>query len=335
MVKKIEKISKDNFRREVINNPGGFASLFDLRKLKYNDPILITSTDGVGTKLKIAIKCKKLNYLGFDLVAMCVNDILANGGEPIIFLDYISSSKLSEKDFLTLIKSINNACKESKCSLVGGETAEMPGMYKKNEFDIAGFSVGVVERKNLLTKKNVKSRSVIIGLESNGFHSNGYSLIRNILKINNIKLKIKTPYKSEKKILEDDILKPTKIYIQEVLPLIKKKLISSIAHITGGGIYENLSRCIPENLQADIDMPNFSIPERFIWISKLANLKPKEMLKTFNCGIGLILIVEQRQLPTIKKYFVKRKINFFQMGQINSKVKNNVNINNFGQWHLK
>ena len=218
-------------RKEIIKNPGGFASLFDLKKLKYKDPILLSSSDGVGTKLKLAIELNRLDFLGFDLVAMCVNDLLSNGGNQF-FLDYIASSKIKKNVFLDLILSINSACAEAGCSLVGGETAEMPGFYKKDEFDIAGFSVGVVERENLLYKNKVKSNSIIIGLESSGFHSNGFSLIRKVLKSKKISLKGKVPYKSNFKTIGMDLIQPTKIYVQTVLPLIKKLL--SISHITGG-----------------------------------------------------------------------------------------------------
>ncbi len=267
---------------------------------------------------------------------MCVNDILANGGEPLFFLDYISSSEINEKDFLSILKSINLACKEAQCSLVGGETAEMPGMYKKNEFDLAGFCVGVVERKNLLQKQNINSDCVIIGLESNGFHSNGFSLIRKILKINNINICNKTPYKSKNKFLKDDLLEPTRIYVKDVLPLVKSNLITAIAHITGGGIYENLERIIPRGFQAKINFMNFQIPEKFLWLSKLAKLSPKEMLNTLNCGIGLILIVKKRKIQKVKKYFYKQNIIFFEMGTVaSSKEKKNIVIRNFGKWHLK
>jgi len=223
LVKKLETITKKNFRKEVILNPGGFCSIFDLKKLKYKDPILLSSTDGVGTKLKLALEQKNLKYLGFDLVAMSVNDILANGGEPLFFLDYISSSKINDKIFFDLIKSINDACNEAGCSLVGGETAEMPGMYKNEEFDIAGFAVGAVERENKIGKDNVKENSLILGLESSGFHSNGFSLIRKVINDKKISLNSKTPFKSNFKLLGNDLIQPTKIYVKSILPLIKKK----------------------------------------------------------------------------------------------------------------
>ena len=197
LVKELESITRKNTRKEIIQNPGGFASMFDLKKLNYLDPILLSCTDGIGTKLKLAIDNKNLEFLGFDLVAMCVNDLLSNGGEPLFFLDYIASSKINKDNFLKLIKSINLACIEAGCSLVGGETAEMPGLYKKDEFDLAGFSVGVVERENILKKEKVKNNSILIGLEAHGFPSNGYSLMKNYQrkKFHNNK----TPYKSDKK----------------------------------------------------------------------------------------------------------------------------------------
>ena len=239
---------------------------------------------------------------------MCVNDLLANGGEPLFFLDYIASSKIKKNQFLQLITSINLACKEAGCSLVGGETAEMPGLYKKDEFDLAGFSVGVVERKNILKKENIKENSVLIGLESNGFHSNGYSLIRKIIKEQKISLKIKTPYKSSKRNLGDDLIEPTKIYIKYVLPLIKKKKISAIAHITGGGIFENLERIVPRNFFAEINTEKFFIPEKFLWLKKVGGIESVEMLKTFNCGIGLILVVNANESKKVINFLKKKKV---------------------------
>ena len=334
-MKKLEDISYKGQRKEIINNPGGFCALFDFKKLKYKDPIILSCTDGVGTKLSVAIKHKKFNSLGFDLVAMCVNDLLASGGEPLFFLDYLSSSKIKEKLFLDLISSITSACKESNCSLVGGETAEMPGMYKKGDFDLAGFSVGVVERSNLLSKKKVKNNSIIIGLESSGFHSNGYSLIRKVIENSKIKLSDPPPYKSKMKTIGDDLLIPTKIYVKDLLPLIKKNLVSSIAHITGGGIFENLSRIIPGHLRSVIDTKEFKIPERFIWIKEKGKIKKVEMLKTFNCGIGMILIINKKNKKNVFDYFSKKKINYHFLGMVEkNESSKNVEIKNFGIWNL-
>ena len=310
--------------------------MLDLKKLNYSDPILLSSTDGVGTKLKLAADYKNLEFLGFDLVAMCVNDILANGGEPLFFLDYIASSNINKKQFLKLITSINLACKEAGCSLVGGETAEMPGLYRNEEFDLAGFSVGVVERKNILKKDNVKENFVLIGLESNGFHSNGYSLIRKIIKDKKISLKSKTPYKSNKRKLGEDLIKPTKIYIKYVLPLIKNRKISAIAHVTGGGIFENLERIIPKNYFAEIQTKDFIVPEPFLWLKKIGDIKPNEMLNTFNCGIGLIVATKLKESEHVINFFKKKKIKSFVIGKVLKKInaKKKVIIKNFGQWDL-
>ncbi len=336
LVKKLETITKKNFRKEVILNPEGFCSIFDLKKLKYKDPLLLSSTDGVGTKLKLALEQKNLKYLGFDLVAMSVNDILANGGEPLFFLDYISSSKIKDKIFFDLIKSINDACSEAGCSLVGGETAEMPGMYKNEEFDIAGFAVGAVERKNKIGKEKVKRNSLIIGLESSGFHSNGFSLLRKIVKDKKISLNRKTPFKSNFKILGDDLIQPTKIYVKPLLPLIKKKKILAISHITGGGIYENLERVIPDEMLALIDCQNFIIPERFVWLKELAKINTKEMLRTFNCGIGLIIIINHKDKKAVFNYLRRKKINSYVMGEVITKksYEKKVSIKSFGKWDL-
>ena len=333
LVTQIEKISSSYTRKEVMKNSGGFSSLLDIKKLNYLDPILLTSTDGVGTKLKLAIEYSKYTNLGFDLVGMCVNDILVNGGEPLIFLDYLASTDIERKNFLKIIKSIHLACKESGCSLVGGETAEMPGLYQKNDFDIAGFTVGVVERKNLINKQNLKNDCLAFGIESNGFHSNGYSLIRKVLKENKINLNLKTPYTSKEKKIGDDLLLPTRIYVKELLPLIKKKMILSMAHITGGGLSDNLERVIPDGLQLIIDIKNYKSPERFSWLSKIGNISPNEMLKTFNCGIGLIFMVSKRNENKVLDFFLKKKIQLIKVGYIKKKESaKKVLIKKFAPW---
>ena len=333
LVNKIENISSNNIRKEIIKNSGGFSSLFDLKKLNYNDPILLTSTDGIGTKLKLAIDMDKYENLGFDLVGMCVNDILVNGGEPLVFLDYLSSSDINKNIFLKIIKSINLACIDAGCSLVGGETAEMPGLYKKNDFDIAGFSVGAVERKNLINKNNVSENSLIFGIESNGFHSNGYSLIRKIIKDKKIDIKMKTPYRSITKILGNDFLLPTKIYVDSILPLVKKKLITSMSHITGGGIIDNLERAIPNGLQARINSEEFESHERFRWLSKVGGISSSEMLKTFNCGIGFIVIVEEKNIGRALKFLKTKKVFFHKLGVVKKTSKSKkVIINKFKPW---
>ena len=289
----------------------------------------------MGTKLKVGIESKMLDNLGIDLVAMCVNDILANGGEPLFFLDYFSSSKISGDNFLTIIKSINNGCKQSGCSLIGGETAEMPGMYSGEDFDLAGFAVGVVERRQLLNVNNVKNGDILIGIKSNGVHSNGFSLIRKVLKTNRITVDSKLPFDSTKTVGEE-LLIPTKIYVNDLLPLIKKDLINSIAHITGGGIFENLSRAVPKNLKGVINTKNFTIPKIFHFLKKLANISPQEMLSTFNCGIGVIIIIKKDNVKKVFNHLMKNKVEFYLLGEIenNSKKLSNVAIRKFGEWDI-
>ena len=247
---------------------------------------------------------------------MCVNDILVNGGKPIFFLDYFSTSSLNENQLTKIIKSIKKGCDIAGCSLIGGETAEMPGIYKHNDFDIAGFTVGIVERKELINKDKIKKKCSLIGIKSNGFHSNGFSLIRKILETNDILLESSTPYSSEKKKIYEDLIMPTKIYTKEVLPLVKQKLILSMAHITGGGIIENLKRIIPSHFSAVLDFKKFKIPERFLWLAKKGKINPVEMLTTFNCGLGLIMAVEEKNKEIIMKYFNKNEIVSFDIGEI-------------------
>ena len=316
-----------------MENPGGFSALFDIKKLNFKDPILLSSTDGVGTKLLLAAEYSFYKNIGIDLVAMCVNDILVNGGKPIFFLDYISTSKLLKNQFLELIKSIHEGCKESQCSLIGGETAEMPGVYKKNDFDMAGFAVGVVERKNLVTKKNVSDDSIMLGLESSGFHSNGFSLIRNVLKKNIGNLNIKTPYKSKQKKLFEDLLIPTKIYTRLILPLIKKNLIDSMAHITGGGLSENIERALPDDFHVKIDAKNFFSPEKFIWLAEIGKIRSDEMLKTFNCGIGFVIVIKKKNYKKITKYFKFHNTRCVELGIVQKgKRKNKVEFKKFRPW---
>ncbi len=332
MIKKIESLSSKTNRKEIIKNSGGFSALFDLKKLEYNDPILLSGADGVGTKLLLAIQHKRFEGIGFDLVAMCVNDILVNGGEPLFFLDYIATSKINKNNLIKIINSIKLACIESGCSLVGGETAEMPGLYKSNEFDLAGFCVGVVERKNLLTKNNIKINNLVYGIESSGFHSNGFSLIRKIIKKKKLKLNKQPPYNSTKINFGDDLLIPTKIYTNLLLPLVKKNLINAMAHITGGGIIDNISRIIPDNKTVYIKTENFKIPEKFEWLSDIGKIEKSEMLKIFNCGIGLVVIINNKNEQKFVDYMNKQKVNFYKIGHVRKQNKSKVIINNFGTW---
>ncbi len=283
----IGKISKKNVKKKnkYLNkdNIGAFGSTFDISKIKIKDPLIVSSTDGVGTKLELANRFKKFDTIGIDLVAMCVNDLIVQGARPLFFLDYIAVGKIKLNKMKKIVNGIVKGCNLSDCNLVGGETAEMPGIYDKDKFDLAGFSVGIVSKKKILHKKNVLNGDIILAIPSSGVHSNGYSLIRSILK----NKKITTQLKS-------DLLKPTKIYTKEILNLTKNNLIHSAAHITGGGLIDNILRSIPDELSINIDLSKIKIKKIFKWI-KSNNITDNEMLKTFNCGVGFCLIVKKKK----------------------------------------
>lgn len=320
-VKFISTISKRSRNTKKFQNIGGFGSITNIPK-NLKNPQLVASSDGVGTKIEIANELNKFNTIGIDLVAMCVNDLIVQGAKPLIFLDYISINKINLKKLKQIIKGIVKGCKISNCELVGGETAEMPGTYSKGKFDIAGFSVGIVEKKNILDKSKIKLNDLILAIPSNGVHSNGYSLIRNILKKKNIKLK-------KNKFLKKELIKPTKIYVEEVLNLINKKLINGCANITGGGIEDNIKRILPLNLCASIDLKKIKTNSIFKWIHD-QGVNEKEMLKTFNCGVGFSIIINPKNLKKINKYF-KKNFQPYVIGKITSG-KKNVDLNGKIKW---
>ena len=313
--KKDVKKTKNSFEKEVI---GGFGSLFDISKIKIKDPVIVSCTDGVGTKIDLVNKFKKFDTIGIDLVAMCVNDLIVQGAKPLFFLDYIAVGKLNLLKTKKILKGIFNGCKISNCKLIGGETAEMPGIYSKDKFDLAGFSVGIVSKKKILSKKNVGRDNVILAIPSNGIHSNGYSLVRSILKTNKIPNSLKK-----------EIIKPTKIYVKEILKLTEKNLINASAHITGGGLVENLLRSIPDNLTLNIDLSKIKTTKIFKWL-KSKNISEEEMMKTFNCGVGFCLIVSKENIFKIKKFF-PRKFMPYEIGHI-SKDKKKINLLNSIKW---
>tara|TARA_Y100000389_G_scaffold187457_1_gene208877 strand:- start:348 stop:1376 length:1029 start_codon:yes stop_codon:yes gene_type:complete len=321
-VKHIARVSKKNVKktkkRSFFENIGSFGSIYDLSNTKIKDPLIVSCTDGVGTKLDLANKYKKFNTIGIDLVAMCVNDLIVQGAKPLFFLDYIAVGKLNLKKTKLLLNGILKGCKLSNCDLIGGETAEMPGIYAKDKFDLAGFSVGIVSKKKLLSKKNVKSNNVILAVPSSGIHSNGYSLVRNIIKKNEIPNKLKK-----------ELLQPTKIYTNEILKIVKKNYVNAAAHITGGGLVENLLRSVPENLSINIDLSKVKTKNIFKWL-KSKNISDNEMLKTFNCGIGFCLIVKKKNVNKIKKYFSK-KYKPYIIGFISNN-KKKINLTNKIKW---
>ena len=288
-------ISKNTGKKKQKNkNIGGFGSISNIPK-NFKEPKLVASTDGVGTKIEIANTLNKFDTIGIDLVAMCVNDLIVQGAKPLIFLDYISINKVNLIKLKSILKGINKGCNISNCTLVGGETAEMPGTYSKNKFDVAGFAVGIVDQKKIINKKNIKKNNLILAVPSSGIHSNGYSLIRHILKKKKIKIR-------KNIFLKKELLKPTKIYVREILNLNNKKLINGCANITGGGIIDNIKRIIPNGLSADIDLSKIKVKKIFKWIKK-QNIDDYEMLKTFNCGVGFCLIIEKKNLKKINKFF--------------------------------
>ena len=299
-------------------NIGAFGSAFDLSNIKIKDPVIISCTDGVGTKLDIANKLKKFDTIGIDLVAMCVNDLIVQGAKPLFFLDYIAVGKLDLKKTKKILSGILKGCKTSNCKLIGGETAEMPGVYSKDKFDLAGFSVGIVSKKKILGKKKVRKNNLVVAIPSSGIHSNGYSLVRAILKKNKIP-----------KHLKNELLRPTKIYSGEVLKLVNKNLIKAAAHITGGGLIENITRSVPQNLSVEIDLSKIKVKKIFKWL-KSNNLSDFEMLKTFNCGVGFCLIIEKKNLQKIKKYFTKDYMPYV-IGYISGNTKK-LNLHNKIKW---
>ena len=295
-IKFISSISSKKKGKKKFNNIGGFGSITNIPN-NLKNPKIVACTDGVGTKIEIANLLKKFDTIGIDLVAMSVNDLIVQGATPLFFLDYISINKINLPKLKSIIKGIVKGCNISGCDLVGGETAEMPGTYEKNKFDIAGFAVGLVEQKKILNKNDIKENNLILAIPSSGLHSNGYSLVRNIIKKKNIKI-------NKNIFLKKELLKPTKIYVKEILSLINKKLINGCANITGGGLPDNIKRVIPNNLCAEIDLEKIKPLKIFKWLKK-NDVNDYEMLKTFNCGVGFCLIINPRNLKKINKYFSK------------------------------
>ncbi len=295
-VKFISSLARKSSKSGDFKNIGGFGAISPIpRQLK--DPHIVTSTDGVGTKIEIANDLNKFDTIGIDLVAMCVNDLVVQGAKPYLFLDYISISKINLKKLKHLVKGIVKGCDIAGCKLVGGETAEMPGTYTKGKFDIAGFAVGLVEKKKILNKK-IRNNDLILAVPSNGLHSNGYSLVRYLLKKKKINLK-------KSKFLKDELIRPTKIYVKELSLINEKNLINGCANITGGGLVDNIQRIIPKNLCAEIDLNRVKTLKIFKWLYKMG-VSEKEMLKTFNCGVGFCLVTNPRNLNSVTKYFGKK-----------------------------
>ena len=317
----ISSVSSKKRGKKKFSNIGGFGSISNIPS-NIKQPQIVACTDGVGTKIEIANSLNKFDTIGIDLVAMSVNDLIVQGAKPLLFLDYISINKIDLPKLKSIIKGIVKGCKISDCDLVGGETAEMPGTYSKGKFDIAGFAVGVVGKKKILNKNKIKKNNLILAIPSSGLHSNGFSLVRYLINKKNINI-------NKNKFLKSELLKPTKIYVKEVIDIISKNLINGCANITGGGLADNIKRIIPDNLVADIDLNKIKTFKIFNWLKK-NGISENEMLKTFNCGVGFCLIIKKKNLNKIKSYFPKNYKPYVIGKIVNGK--NKVKLNGSISW---
>ncbi len=310
LVEKIKPLAKSTARTGLMGGIGGFGALFDLKACGYKDPILVSGTDGVGTKIKIAQHLNRHDTIGIDLVAMCVNDLIVQGAAPLFFLDYFATSALDVGVAEAVVKGIAEGCKQAGCALAGGETAEMPGIYQKGEYDLAGFAVGAVEREDVLPK-TLNEGDVLLGLSSSGVHSNGYSLVRHLLNKEKIDLR-----DAKHKQLADMLLVPTRIYVSSCLAAIRTGGVKALAHITGGGITENLPRVLPDSLSAQVDPDSWNAPQVFKWLEQAGNMTQEEMRRTFNCGIGMIVVVSAERVREVWSAFAAAGEQVHQIGKL-------------------
>ena len=312
LVERIKPEVKRTTRAEVIGGLGGFGALCAIPS-KYKEPVLVSGTDGVGTKLRLAIDLKKHDTIGIDLVAMCVNDLVVQGAEPLFFLDYYATGKLDVDVATDVVKGIADGCVQSGCALVGGETAEMPGMYHAGDYDLAGFCVGVVEKSEIIDGSRVKNGDALIALGSSGPHSNGYSLVRKVIDVSGVNPATEL---LDNKPLSEHVLAPTKIYVKSVLALIKQADVHAIAHLTGGGFWENIPRVLPKNTKAVIDEKSWEWPSVFNWLQEKGNIDTYEMYRTFNCGVGMVIALPQEQVETALAILKQAGENAWLIGHI-------------------
>lgn len=316
LVQRIKSVAKSTTRPEVVGGLGGFGALCRIPQ-GYRSPLLVSGTDGVGTKLKLALDLNRHETIGQDLVAMCVNDLLVCGAEPLFFLDYYATGRLDVDVAETVIRGIGEGCQLANCALIGGETAEMPGMYQDDDYDLAGFCVGVVEEDEVITGANVADGDVLIALASSGVHSNGYSLVRKVIEVSGTDINTHTLINGET--LADALMKPTRIYVKSINALQKhigNANIHAMAHITGGGLTENLPRVLPEHLSAQIDLSTWEFGALFAWLQQTGNIKPSEMLRTFNCGVGFVLVVPADKKQAVMDFLSEQGETAWQIGQI-------------------
>ncbi len=317
-VEQIKKIAKKTHRRGVIDDIGGFGGLFSLDTSGMKNPVLVSSTDGVGTKLKIAFMTGKHDTVGIDLVAMCVNDVAVQGAEPLFFLDYLATGKLDIKIATDVVKGIGDGCQQAGCALIGGETAEMPDFYKKNEYDLAGFTVGIVNNSQIIDGSDIRVGDKVIGIASSGLHSNGYSMVRKIC-FDILKLKLEGHIEEFGRALGEELLEPTRIYSELIKRLIKMFTIRGLAHITGGGLAENLARILPQTCTAEIAAGSWDVPPVFRFLQQGGNVSDDEMQRTFNNGIGLVIVVSKKQCQEVLQSIEAMGEKAFLIGEIKSR----------------
>ncbi len=316
LVEKIKPMVRSTRRPGADGEIGGFGGLFDLKAAGFTDPVLVAANDGVGTKLKVAIEAGLHDTVGIDLVAMCVNDLVVQGAEPLFFLDYFATGKLDPDQGAAIVSGIAEGCRQSGCALIGGETAEMPGMYRDGDYDLAGFAVGAAERGQLLPTDDIVEGDVILGLASSGVHSNGYSLVRRIVELSGLDWSAKAPF-DESRTLGEALLEPTRIYVKPLLNAIRSTHgIKALAHITGGGFPENIPRVLPKEFAAELDLDAIDVPPVFSWLAKTGGVSAVEMKRTFNCGVGMILVVASGQAAQVAAVLQKEGERVMTIGRI-------------------
>ena len=331
MVELIKPLVKATARPGADAEIGGFGGLFDLKRAGFKDPVLVAANDGVGTKVKIAIETGLHSTIGIDLVAMSVNDLVVQGAEPLFFLDYFATGKLDPKIGAAIVKGIADGCRQAGCALIGGETAEMPGVYHGDDYDLAGFAVGAAERGAILPRSDVKAGDMVLGIASSGVHSNGYSLVRKVVAKSKLKWSAPAPFDKKKK-LGAAVLTPTRIYVKSCLAAIREtKAVKALAHITGGGFPDNIPRVLPKDVGARIDISRIPVPPVFKWLARTGGIAEKEMLRTFNCGIGMIAVVEARSADKVAAILKREGESVVVLGELVATAKGKPRVNYTGR----
>ncbi|MBA3666127.1 MAG: phosphoribosylformylglycinamidine cyclo-ligase [Sphingomonas sp.] len=331
LVKAIGPLARSTARPGANAELGGFGGFFDLKAAGYDDPLLVAANDGVGTKLRLAIEAGKHDGVGIDLVAMCVNDLVVQGAEPLFFLDYYATGKLDNDVAAAVVASIADGCRQAGCALIGGETAEMPGMYSAGDYDLAGFCVGAVDRAKVLTGNRVEPGDVILGLASSGVHSNGFSLVRRLIEVNGWKLDQAAPF-DQARLLGGLLLEPTRIYVKCLLPLVRAGRIAALAHITGGGLLENIPRVLPGGAHAVVDADLWPLPKLFAFLQDGGAIEPAELSRTFNCGIGMVAIVHEDEVEAVTAALTAMGETLHRIGRIEAGEKGCTVQGNAGTW---